>query len=405
MTQFQCDLCQFRNLKLRDPSASGEDKRLMLCIRRANLDAFWSREPKTVNKNRTEAKRAMRHAETVGLYNVFPPMGPFPLADVCGMGVAVVMLLRSRDKGKNKAHVQFDTARRVRSAYSNCYHASAAGLNSAVMAKDTRKLVVTQCATYGEWFERFALGMNKRMGDQPHQDLAISIEVMLELMELTDRDWEQADNPQEKKLASLDGCFYVIAFCGGLRGEEVVLLDLFGTQSHYEAGGRHDTPHVIINLLGKFKSEKLGRCHLLPLSAETATGLKPRVWVGRALEILKRMGHTHGPVFRLPDGSRARAGSYEERWMDRLLEIQHTKPQLIDASLDVIEEYGIYRSFRRGATTHAQNQKVPAEVVDANNRWRRFERAGTRKPKLPMRELYTEVLQLLPTLLQFSAAL
>ena len=37
---FQCDLCYFRNLTNRDPGQSVECVRLIVAIRRANLDAF-----------------------------------------------------------------------------------------------------------------------------------------------------------------------------------------------------------------------------------------------------------------------------------------------------------------------------------------------------------------------------
>jgi hypothetical protein len=39
------------------------------------------------------------------------------------------------------------------------------GQQAMVMAKDTRKLVVTKCPTYGEFFERFVKGMHKRIGE------------------------------------------------------------------------------------------------------------------------------------------------------------------------------------------------------------------------------------------------
>ena len=42
MTSFQCDICHFRNMKNRDYIAGRvDDQKLMVCIRRANLDAFF----------------------------------------------------------------------------------------------------------------------------------------------------------------------------------------------------------------------------------------------------------------------------------------------------------------------------------------------------------------------------
>ena len=52
LTNFQCDLCQFRNMKGRD-LANGSDKeeKLVIDLRRASLDALWIREPVTVRGN------------------------------------------------------------------------------------------------------------------------------------------------------------------------------------------------------------------------------------------------------------------------------------------------------------------------------------------------------------------
>ncbi len=88
-------------------------------------------------------------------------MGPFPLDDTFGMGAAIVMLQTSLRPGKNDKFVQFGTVRKFRSSFSNIYHASAEGKQAVVMAKDTRKLVVTKCPTYGEFFERFVRGLHK----------------------------------------------------------------------------------------------------------------------------------------------------------------------------------------------------------------------------------------------------
>ena len=93
MTQFQCDLCHFRNIMSRDPNHfEVEDREILEYIRRASLDAFWSRESNTVNTNRSVAKRAMKTIGRLKMPPLLPPMGPFPLRDDMGMGLAVVVL-------------------------------------------------------------------------------------------------------------------------------------------------------------------------------------------------------------------------------------------------------------------------------------------------------------------------
>jgi len=60
MCQFQCDLCHFRNIQRRDPLVGNvKDSLSLRCIRRANLDAMWAREPTTVGGNLREVKRLL----------------------------------------------------------------------------------------------------------------------------------------------------------------------------------------------------------------------------------------------------------------------------------------------------------------------------------------------------------
>jgi hypothetical protein len=49
VTRFQCGKCHFRNIQGRDPAIGDRSDELFeKCIRRASLDAFWSREESTV---------------------------------------------------------------------------------------------------------------------------------------------------------------------------------------------------------------------------------------------------------------------------------------------------------------------------------------------------------------------
>jgi hypothetical protein len=61
MCAFQCDLCHFRNIQKRDPGREDPaDIFLLTMIRRANLDAFWSRKSSTVSHNGTRMKNIVR---------------------------------------------------------------------------------------------------------------------------------------------------------------------------------------------------------------------------------------------------------------------------------------------------------------------------------------------------------
>lgn len=204
---------------------------------------------------------------------------------------------------------------------------------------------------------------------------------------------------------SLEGSFYLISFCCGLRGEEVPLSDLTGIFKHWDESGNHNKPHVIIALLGRFKGET-GICyHILPILSTTPSGLEPRKWIGRVLEFYRYKGITHGPMFRNRFNQRIKAGDLEPKFLERLEQVQETRPDLIASHVDIADEYGIYRSFRRGSTSTAVNQGLSKDIIDTNNRWRKFEQAGASRPSQSMKDHYTDVKLILNQLLRFSEAL
>ena len=99
---------------------------LLRCIRRANLDAMWSREPKTVESNRREIERSIKLSIKLGIDPKFEALGPYPCdEDVQGISVAVIILKRSLEPGGYADYIQFEIARKLRSTHANLYHASA----------------------------------------------------------------------------------------------------------------------------------------------------------------------------------------------------------------------------------------------------------------------------------------
>jgi hypothetical protein len=101
MIPFECDVCIFRKIRGRSPLEGDPiDALLTGCIRRANLDAFWSSASATVNGNRDRLVAGLRLSELVGLQGPYVHEGPLPDHDHCGYEVAVQMLLYSKRPGK-----------------------------------------------------------------------------------------------------------------------------------------------------------------------------------------------------------------------------------------------------------------------------------------------------------------
>mmetsp|Transcript_9714 Transcript_9714/g.14043 ORF Transcript_9714/g.14043 Transcript_9714/m.14043 type:complete len:475 (-) Transcript_9714:1604-3028(-) len=407
MTPFQCDFCLFYMLKGRDPIiGDGKDALLQCCIRRANLDAFWGRASSTVLANRRHVQQMVEAWELVGMEPTLQPLGPYPSTDIQGVGVAVVMLLRSMEQGKYGDYSQFATIRKLRSAFSNAWHSSSEGARSmATLGRDSAKSFLTNCPTQGVWFERFAKGCVSRMGEVVRQDLAMSIHVMLKLMYEFELAWQLANGEAQEHIASV-ALYSVVAFCGSFRGHEVFLLDLYGllkyqSQCLHSAGVRY----CMIPLLGKYKGEDGSRYHLTPLAATTKSGINLSIWVDRVCADRRRKLREHGPVFADRYGGIINPRIYEMTILDMLQKIKEKYHDVIPEQVNVYEDYGISRSFRRGVTTHARNLDVKKEDIDLMNRWRNVESAQGRKARMRMADHYSDISQMIPSLLRFSMAL
>jgi hypothetical protein len=123
MCPFQCEVCHFRNIEGSDPGADHEGHRFLpLCIRRANIDAFWARKSSTVRSNLYEVRRLTRSCTRFGVKHpvgTWFARGPCALNDEWGMLLACGLLERTLDPGRNSITVQYSTARRLQAAVTN----------------------------------------------------------------------------------------------------------------------------------------------------------------------------------------------------------------------------------------------------------------------------------------------
>jgi hypothetical protein len=382
----------------------------MCCLIRANLDAFWGREPSTVLANRRNLDQLVKMWQEVGLapHNLLPALGPYPDEDVQGIGVAVAMLVKSTKPGRhNPTYTQFETMRKLRAAYSNMYHASArSNINTVTLGRDTAKSFLTTCPTQSGWFERFCNGCLKRMGQEVRQDLAVSIEVMLAFQSEMERDWQEEKTIEKRIQLAMIGAYALIAFGGSFRGHEVFLVDTFGLVKYASQRlSEKGMEFVMIPLLGRYKTENAERYHLTPLALRSKSGLEFGRWVSRLADAKRMQQLTHGPAF-----SDNRGNVVDPRWiemeiLDRFRAIQEKTTGVIKPDVQVYEEFGISRSFRRGATTEARNQQVPESDINLMNRWRNFEKAGGKRPRMRMQDHYSDISLMIPSLLRFSKAL
>ena len=114
----------------------------------------------------------------------------------------------------------------------------------------------------------------------------------------------------------------------------------------------------------------------------------------------KASGIYHRPAFHERLGQRIKARDLEPKFFECLEQVRDKRPDLIPESVQISEEYGIYRSFCRGSTPTIVNQCLYKDIIDANNKWQKFEQAGASKLTQTMKDHYADIKLMLKHLLR-----
>lgn len=406
MVPFQCELCHFRNVYGREPEAeNSRDKEFFVFARRANLDAFWSREPPTVRNNLKELIRMKKTEDRFGFMCTTPPLGPFPVRDDLGMKAAIAILDRSLDKGSYGPNVQWATFRKLMSGVTNTSQAGVGGLGNSVGAYERNKIWISKAVSHQFWFSRFMVGIHKRVGEVRRQDEAFTIEIMRQVQLLLELEWGNSEeNIGDKRRTAEMGVWFIVGFCCGMRGEEMLLLEIAGTRNSLETMAE-DKPYFKIVLSGRTKGNQIsGSKFSFPcVNVTSGSGLNPGVWIRRLINIRSIETDDSGRIFYrgiIP----AKLSQYEADFYDVLYKVQ-ARSEAIDNQVEIPETFGIMRSSRRGATAHARNRKVGKDVIEAVHRWRKEALGGAGVSiRLDLIDVYTSLDALSPTLLEYSNA-
>jgi hypothetical protein len=332
-----------------------------------------------------------------------PKLGPWKLEDEFGAGAAAIMARHSMDPGITEDTVQFETVRKMKSAFVNLYQASVENASTAVIGgKDGKKQLVMGVPIYHGWYDRAQTGMHHRMGDKIVQDYGLSRKAAMALQGLLEAEWaaSRESAPKRLEVAQL-ACFVFLGYARALRGEEITKIELGGVRKYF-ADGAVEPKHVTLSLIGRFKQLEGEQQHFLPVAAVTGSGIKIREWVGRLLREKEAVGLVSGFLFLKKEGTPAKAIDFEEALVERLEWIQQNTSGVIPLTVNLWEEFGVRRSMRRGATTEALNAGIDGPTIDANNGWRKVEAAKGKMPRYSMRQRYTQVFQDLKHQLMFS---
>ena len=408
---FQCDYCWFVNMKktTADDRAIG-DARLLAYIRRVNLDVMWSSEPSVVKAAWKNLEKGRKISAEFGLPPVDIPVGPWPVADTCGYQIAIEILRASQNPGRNAAsYTQFDSVRKLRSAYLTAYESGPKRCleNTSFVTGRGQFSAMINSKTQSKLFIKFMKGCEKRMGRLVKQDLGISIEMLIGILNSYDDELvsETVSNVR-KRFVVICASTFLILWVGALRGGEIFMLEISEFVKRRDDGRKSAMGHVVVPLMGRFKNETGERNLVLVLANETNGGLKVRKWVDRFTALLKLedRGSSTGPAI-CDEAGMVIARSVINDELHSVLSLLQTTTQVIPADIIVTEKFNIHRSFRRGATTRAKEQGVDEPTIELNNRWRKVQNCQGGLPNLPMSQLYVEITQALTSKLRFSKSL
>jgi hypothetical protein len=152
------------------------------------------------------------------------------------------------------------------------------------------------------------------------------------------------------------GTYSVITYLVSLRGSESFLLDLGGLRLH-KIKDKQRKDFFLIPLLGKVKGEHHDRCHLLPCTISTDSGIKPYEWVKMLITVKERQGLTNGPAISDEQGRVLNSSNIDQSMHEVLEELWMQQRDLFPSSIkhkeDIEANYHAFWSFRRSSDTRA----------------------------------------------------
>ena len=345
-------------------------------IRRANLDAFWSRARGTVYQNTQKIKQNLKFSKMLGLDGVYEHTGPYPFYDHCGYEMAVTTLLHSRRPGKHdNTYTQFATIRHDRGSFSSHVRATPQSNIHHLSLVDQKgryeRVAQDKCGSL--WYFRFMVGLKTRMGGIWKPNKALSHQLLKTVLEMS----EEKINEVDKGVSGEDSsrwivfvAYVVVSYVLSLRGNEGLMLDLGGLRKNWKID-RGD--HIVIALWGKLKGENAYRNHKIPCINVTKSGINVKFTVQRLLDLKEKEGNMNGPAISDSKGFLLQARELDQQLHDLLMDIHERDPSLFPPSIssleDVLENYRCYRTWRRTSVLRALEEKVEQPDINIVNKW------------------------------------
>jgi hypothetical protein len=291
------------------------------------------------------------------------------------------------------------------STVTNISQAAVGGLADLVGAYKRNKMFISGVVTHKVWFSRFMTGIHKRVGQVQKPDRVLTIDIIHAVDRILENEWTNAKRADERKRIAEMGAWFIGGFCTGLRGEEMLLIELAETANSLVHLTDVKQAHFVFVISGRTKGDQTSGAKFgVPCIPVTlGTHLQPGRWFKRLVETIHGTGWRPGRLFswRLKV---AKLQEFENDFFTVLEKVQVTT-ELFAQDLIIRDECGIARTIRRTLTAHARNMGIDIELLKAINRCRSEFSSKTGNPRLDIPDVYTTLESLLPTHLQFSWAL
>jgi hypothetical protein len=204
------------------------------------------------------------------------------------------------------------------------------------------------------------------------------------------------------------GAYSVITYVMSLRGSEGFLLDLGGLWIH-EPDFKKQLTYFLIPLMGKVKGEHHDRCHLLPCTFKTDSGIKPYEWIENLKLLKEKQGLFNGPAISDEKGRGLNSVNIDQG-MHEILEDLFTNqndlfPSTITSIDDILSNYHAFQPFRHSSDRRALNKGLRRDDIDIINRWHQVDKTDGNRPVFDMRHHYAQYELLVDPFLRYTSAM
>lgn len=359
------------------------------------MDAFWSRGPSTVAQNRYRVRRIIKDLnDELGISQApFYDFGPHPLIDDQGYKVAFATLLASTKPGRyDKSHTQWQTIRHIKGAVGTYERTSAIG--PALVDDDKARVQHFQeGGTSSLWYQLFSMGCKSRMGSKVIKNLALDVELILEVLSLIDQKIEDEldhEDSTERDKWVIAGAYLAFSYVLSLRGNECFMMDI----KQLLENPLMEKGLVWIVLSGVMKGQTVPTLHQLRSVPITGSGVDIRLWKERLMVVHQLAGRQEGPAICDSRGFILNNQDMNELFWSILEEVYSEKPELfpkdISSKVDIRSSINIYRTLRRSSNSQAISMGVKKEDIDIVERWRNVQVSQGKAPGEAMHIGYAE---------------